>query len=83
MNDNMYKKFHFDKNTKAKIKKYCLIIVFVYIIMMVIEWIQRKKEHGLQMDNVPWYFRYPIYIGVSVLIICFFSQPVTFIYFQF
>ena len=58
-------------------------LFILIIIMMVIEWIQRKKEHGLQMDNVPWYFRYPIYIGVSVLIICFFSQPVTFIYFQF
>jgi D-alanyl-lipoteichoic acid acyltransferase DltB (MBOAT superfamily) len=53
-------------------------------LMLSIEWIQRKVEHGLQFStHLPWFLRYPIYLGIILLIICFFSQPVTFVYFQF
>jgi len=53
------------------------------LLMLAVEWIQRNKEHGLQMNNMPWPLRYLIYGIILLLIICFFSQPVTFIYFQF
>ena len=58
----------------------------IYITMMlVVEWIQRKNEHGLQFTHhiTPW-LRYPIYY--SLIIMCLLCTPVQsepFIYFQF
>ena len=53
------------------------------LFMLVVEWFQRDKEHGLQMDNMSWPLRYLIYVVLLIIIVCYFSQPVTFIYFQF
>lgn len=58
----------------------------IYIlIMLVVEWIQRKKEHSLQFTShlTPW-FRYPIYY--TLIMMCLFCTPMQsepFIYFQF
>ncbi len=59
----------------------CGILAFL---MLVVEWSQRKKEHGLVMDKpVPWYVRYGIYSALFVLILLFWGKDQTFIYFQF
>ncbi len=55
----------------------------VIIIMFVVEWLQRKKQHGLQMNIKQWYIRYPIYAAIIGLIIYFSSSSATFIYTQF
>lgn len=53
-------------------------------LMLVVEWMQRKKEHGLVMDkSVPRYVRYAIYISLLILLIFFYGSDQTFIYFQF
>lgn len=57
--------------------------ILLALLMLTIEWIQRNKEHGLQINVSAWPLRYAIYCIVSITIICFYSQPVTFIYFQF
>ena len=53
------------------------------IIMLVVEWIQRKKQHGLQMNIKQWYIRYPIYLAIIGMILYFSNSASTFIYFQF
>lgn len=53
------------------------------VFMLVIEWFQRKKQHGLEMNIQQWYIRYPIYIALSLAVIYFYGDAVTFIYFQF
>ena len=57
--------------------------ILLALLMLVVEWIQRNKEHGLQIGHMHWAIRYPIYIIFIIAIIFFYSQPVTFIYFQF
>lgn len=51
--------------------------------MLVVEWCQRKKQHGLEMNIQQWYIRYPIYLALSLAIVYFYGDAVTFIYFQF
>lgn len=56
-----------------------LILGFVFV-----EWIQRNKEHGLELTNfanVP--LRYLIYILLCVVVISFLGSSNNFIYFQF
>ena len=57
------------------------------IIMLVIEWLQRDKQHALQFPNVyPFnkkYLRWSIYILIIVLIKGLSGMSQTFIYFQF
>ena len=49
--NNRIKKIHFDKNTKTKIKKYCLIIVCVFIIIMIISNISNKFNDNIQKEQ--------------------------------
>ncbi|MDR0811172.1 MAG: MBOAT family protein [Paludibacter sp.] len=53
-------------------------------LMLVIEWLMRDKQHGLQIDGIrskP--LRWAIYLGVLLLIWVFGGQQQAFIYFQF
>jgi len=55
------------------------------IIMLFVEWLNRRNEHGLCLDRVKCPFiRYGIYIAlIIILVISFKSEPSQFIYFQF
>ena len=53
------------------------------LIMLVVEWIQREKQHGLEISNLKWYFRYPLYLFIMGLMVCYSNSGSTFIYFQF
>lgn len=57
--------------------------VWLCILMLVVEWFQRKKQHGLEMQIKQWYIRYSIYIALIIALIIYFGDSVTFIYFQF
>lgn len=58
-------------------------ILFVAI-MLVVEWVQRKKEHGFVMDGVKsGVLRYACYLTVLAVIFLFGVFNETFIYFQF
>ena len=60
------------------------ITLFV-LIMLAVEWVQREKKHGLQMDAVkfPRYVRWAIYYAIVAAIMFFGSSQQEFIYFQF
>lgn len=60
-------------------KIFILLVVFV-----IIEWLQRDKQHGLELDNVqfPIFIKWPIYYLIIFTIFSFGKQQ-EFIYFQF
>ena len=53
------------------------------VLMLLVEWLQRNRQHGLVMGNAKWYVRYPIYGIICVLLMYFSNNTATFIYFQF
>ena len=54
------------------------------IIMLIVEWLNRKNEHGLSfLRNTPWYVRYLIYCSISASIVFMCGSNQAFIYFQF
>jgi D-alanyl-lipoteichoic acid acyltransferase DltB (MBOAT superfamily) len=53
------------------------------IILLIIEWIQRKKVHGLDIDTLPIVLRWSIYLSTVIIILAFFTTDKKFIYFQF
>ncbi|MBR3455710.1 MAG: MBOAT family protein [Bacteroidaceae bacterium] len=65
----------------------CIDVLLWGILMLVVEWLQRDKQHALQMDGVRFFrmplVRYAIYLTLFVLIIHFTGEVQTFIYFQF
>ena len=63
--------------------KTILPIPIVILHLLVIEWWNRTKQHGLEIADLRPTYRYGIYIYISMLIIAFGAQPETFIYFQF
>lgn len=65
-------------------KKFGFTIVLSLSIMLVIEWFQRDKDHGLDIGNLHPILRYCIIIAIFELIIFFLpATPSQFIYFQF
>ena len=60
-----------------------LTLLFV-LLMLVVEWLNRSKEHGFVVDAIkPRWIRWAIYYAVCLCIILFSEQSETFIYFQF
>jgi alginate O-acetyltransferase complex protein AlgI len=52
--------------------------------LLLAEWIQRDKQHALEIDSFPVYVRWTGYIAVLVVIFLFgVSNSKSFIYFQF
>ena len=58
---------------------------FIFIlILIIVEWIQRKKQHGLELSNVTnTYVRWFFYLLIFVIILLFGANSDSFIYFQF
>jgi len=71
-----YRFFLFDKNLVYPTN-------ILIIIMLIVEWIQRNKQHGLDSQISKWYIRYAIYVALIGMIIYFGGSAQTFIYFQF
>jgi D-alanyl-lipoteichoic acid acyltransferase DltB (MBOAT superfamily) len=53
------------------------------LVVLIIEWIQRNKQHGLEIDNYPLILRWSIYWTVSFFCLIYLGDERTFIYFQF
>lgn len=60
-----------------------LSILPLILMLVLVEWVQRDKQHVLQIGNLWASFRWPLYYGLIVSIIFFFSGKSAFIYFQF
>ncbi len=59
-------------------------VLFFIVVMMTVEWFQRTKDHGLQIEGIkqPW-IRWSIYYGLVILVFLFQADQATFIYLQF
>jgi len=68
-------------NRTADLKLMTLVFIGV---MLVVEWLQRTRQHGLQMDHFASKpLRWSIYLAVFLAIFVFGASQQTFIYFQF
>jgi hypothetical protein len=65
----------------------CMGTLLLCLLMLGVEWLQRDKEHALQMDGVKFFtspfVRYAVYLALLVITIHFTGEVQTFIYFQF
>jgi hypothetical protein len=58
--------------------------LFFILILVAVEWLNRKKHHGLELSSVrSRVLRWLIYLTVFVLILLFGASSDSFIYFQF
>lgn len=53
------------------------------LLLIMVEWFQRNKQHSLDIATLPAYLRYTIYIVMAFIIYTFGGHTVNFIYFQF
>ena len=68
----------------VKTRMYYIPLFIFIVVMLVVEWLQREKQHGLLMVNIPLVIRWCVYLLMTFVIYkfgCFnYNQ---FIYFQF
>lgn len=57
--------------------------LFWITILVILEWVQRTKDHPLQIDNIGIVFRWVIYLIILMLIFKYFAGAEEFIYFAF
>lgn len=71
--------------TQPYLTKEALLSLALLLIFIAIEWVQRDKQHGLNMGTTPLpkNLRWAIYIGVATFIAVFGGVQQEFIYFQF
>lgn len=68
--------FFFSPDTRGK--------AFFVTIMLIVEWFNRRKEHGLSLLSCcSWYIRYPAYLMIITFIVWYCGTNQSFIYFQF
>lgn len=71
-----YKAYHFPE---VELKPF----IFIFI-LLIVEWIQRNKQHGLELSNVKRAsVRWSIYLLIFIVILLFGASSDSFIYFQF
>lgn len=60
------------------------IVPFI-VLLVLVEWLQRDKQHGLDLQNVriPLVVRWPIYYGLIMMILGHYGGQQSFIYFRF
>ena len=66
----------------ANIFSYALTLLFIFI-LVILEWIQREKIHGLQLSEKNKFINWCIYISFIIVIFLFGGKGHEFIYFQF
>lgn len=73
----------FDLPVSFICEKKCYLLMFFILFLIVMEWIQREKAHGL--SNIPYnaLIRNVIYVSLIYIIIWFGGAQADFIYFQF
>ena len=61
-----------------------LVIMVSVVVMMVVEWFNRNRQHGFELSaKCPIALRYVAYLVLSIVIIRFSGAPSAFIYFAF
>ena len=80
---NMFNNFNMNPDILLQwLQSESMILIFFLI---GVEWLQRKKQHALEIENVPNFFRWSIYAASFAVFIYFgqFESTQQFIYFQF
>ena len=62
---------------------YILPMPFLFLIFVVLEWKNRNRQHGLDIQDWQTWQRWLTYFGIFILIFTFGAKAETFIYFQF
>ncbi len=64
---------------------YSIEIIILIFVLLVVEWLQREKQHALDFNklNIPCLLRWGIYYTLIIIILLFSGQQQEFIYFQF
>lgn len=57
--------------------------MLLVVILLLIEWVQRKKQHCLEIEKFPLIFRWSVYWAFSFAILAYLGVEKSFIYFQF
>ena len=66
------------------VAKGCTGLMLGLVLLIVVEWLQRDKQFGLDLSFVKkWYVRWPVYLMLLFIIFAFGGHTVNFIYFQF
>ncbi len=69
------------------IDRYGILYILFGLLLLTIDWIQRQKEHALQLETFPLlrnqYLRFGLYLFIILMIITFTGKSQAFIYFQF
>jgi D-alanyl-lipoteichoic acid acyltransferase DltB (MBOAT superfamily) len=66
------------------LKSYYLPVVFSIFVLLVVEWLQRDKEHAFDLSGIKSHvLKFAIYYLMVVVLFWFGGQSETFIYFQF
>ncbi|MFP2994592.1 MBOAT family O-acyltransferase [Spongiivirga sp. MCCC 1A20706] len=60
-----------------------LLVVFLVVLFLTIEWLNREKKHDFEIANLKGYQRWTSYILIFILLLLFGKSSETFIYFQF
>lgn len=66
-----------------KTRDYYIPLFAAITLLLLIEWVTRYKEHGLQILSNAGIWRYVVYAFFMAYIVMFYGEHVTFIYFQF
>jgi len=64
-------------------RNFDLISILAIIIMLIIEWSNRTKKHGLSIEDKPRFIRWCTYISIFLMILFLGKASDSFIYFQF
>ena len=62
---------------------YLIFAVAGSLFMLMVEWVQRDREHGLDIGRLPISARWVLYVLISLAVLNFWGEAITFIYFQF
>ena len=75
----------FSSDLFSKPQIFPLNVLLLIIILVITEWIQKEKQHALELSQtkLPRNIRWGIYIVIVFLILWFQGEPQQFIYFQF
>lgn len=71
---------------QTNLSEYTMMVTFIFILLLLtIEWLQRDKQHGLELDGlkIPRALRWGIYYSFVIVIFVFSGSQQDFIYFAF
>ncbi|MFY0608663.1 MAG: MBOAT family protein, partial [Cyclobacteriaceae bacterium] len=79
----LYLKSIFSKTIFSTLEITPVSLGIFILIMVAIEWTQRHESYGLQIARFKAFTRWALYLLLTILVMAYFGEKNTFIYFQF